>query len=158
MWKMFFDGASSCEGAGAGVLFVAPGNEYVIPFFDRLKWEVNYTNNLCEYEALVLGLEAARKLKIEHLIVYGNDELIVKQIKQQYQAKHLRLRSYRNCAWDLIENLFSSFNIHSIPKMQNQQVDSLAKAVATFIPPTILKLKYQIEKRHRPSIPNNVQH
>jgi hypothetical protein len=24
MWKMFFDGASSCEGAGAGVLFVAP--------------------------------------------------------------------------------------------------------------------------------------
>jgi hypothetical protein len=32
IWKMFFDGASSCEGAGAGVLFVAPENEFVIPF------------------------------------------------------------------------------------------------------------------------------
>jgi ribonuclease HI len=158
MWKMFFDGASSCEGAGAGVLFVAPGDEYVIPFSYRLQWEVDYTNNVCEYEALVLGLEAARKLKIEHLIVYGDAELIVKQIKQQYQAKHPRLRSYRNCAWDLIENFFSSFNIHSIPRMQNQQVDSLAKVVATFIPPTVLKLKYHIEMRHRPSILNNVQH
>jgi hypothetical protein len=27
MWKMFFDGASSCEGEGAGVLFVAPSDE-----------------------------------------------------------------------------------------------------------------------------------
>jgi hypothetical protein len=92
------------------------------------------------------------------MIVYGDAELIVKQVKQQYQAKHPRLRSYRNCAWDLIENLFSSFNIHSIPKMENQQVDSLAKATATFILPSVLKLKYHIEMRYRPSIPNNVQH
>jgi hypothetical protein len=27
---------------------------------------------VCDYEALVLGLEAARKLKIKHLIVYGD--------------------------------------------------------------------------------------
>jgi hypothetical protein len=26
-WKMFFDGSSSCEGAGASMLFVAPENE-----------------------------------------------------------------------------------------------------------------------------------
>ena len=93
---MFFDGASSYEGAGAGVLFVAPGDEYVIPFSYRLQWDVDYTNNVCEYEALVLGLEVARKLKIEHLIVYGDVEFIVKQIKQKYQAKNSRLRSYRN--------------------------------------------------------------
>jgi hypothetical protein len=83
VWKMFFDGVSSCEGAGAGVLFVAPGDEYVIPFSYRLQWEIDYTNNVCEYEALVLGLEADGKLEIEHLIVYGDVELIVKQIKQQ---------------------------------------------------------------------------
>jgi hypothetical protein len=64
---------------------------------------------------------------------------------QQYQAKHPRLRSYRNCAWDLIEKKFSSFNIHHIPRAENQQVDSLAKVVATFMPPTVLKLKYHIE-------------
>jgi hypothetical protein len=78
IWKMFFDGASSCEGAGAGV--------------------------------------AARKLKINNLEVYGDAELIVKQINRQYQAKHPRLRSYKNCAWDLMENFFSSVNVHFIPR------------------------------------------
>jgi hypothetical protein len=33
---MFFDGASSCGGAGAGVLFVAPENKFVIPLSYRL--------------------------------------------------------------------------------------------------------------------------
>jgi len=28
MWKMFFDGASSWEGVGPIVLFVAPNDEY----------------------------------------------------------------------------------------------------------------------------------
>jgi hypothetical protein len=82
VWKMYFDGASSCEGEGVGVLFVAPRDEFIIPFSYRLQWDIDYTNNVCEYEALVLGLEAARKLKIENLIVYGDAELIVKQIKQ----------------------------------------------------------------------------
>jgi ribonuclease HI len=107
---------------------------------------------------LVLGLEATRKLKIKHLIVYGDANIIVKQIKQQYKSKHPRLRSYINFVWDLIENFFSSFNIHSIPIMKNQQADSLAKAVATFVPPAVLKLKYHIEMRHMPLILNNVQH
>jgi hypothetical protein len=56
MWKIFLDGASSCEGEGDGVLFVAPGDEYYIPFSYRLQWDIDYTNNVCEYEALVLGL------------------------------------------------------------------------------------------------------
>jgi ribonuclease HI len=157
-WKMFFDGASSCEGAGAGVLFVAPENEFVVPFSYRLQWDIDYTNNVCEYEALVLGLEAAKKLNIKNLEVYGDAELIVKQVNRQYQAKHPRLRSYRNCAWDLMENLFSSVKVHFIPRAENQQADSLAKAASTFAPPTAFKLKYHIEVRHRPSIPNNIQH
>jgi ribonuclease HI len=81
VWKMFFDGSSSYEGEGAGVFFVAPGDEYVIPFSYKLQWEIDYTNNFCEYEDPVLGLEVARKLKIENLIVYGDEELIVKQMK-----------------------------------------------------------------------------
>jgi ribonuclease HI len=152
------DGASSYEGEGVGVLFVETGDEYVILFSYRLQWEIDYTNNVCEYEALVLGLEVAKKLKIEHLIVFGDAELIVKQIKKQYQSKNPRLRSYRNCAWNLIENFFSSFNIHYISRMENQQADSLSKAVATFVPPIVLKLKYRIEMSHRTSIQNNVQH
>jgi ribonuclease HI len=157
-WKMFFNGASSCKGVGAGVFFIAPENEFVVPFSYRLQWDEDYTNNVCEYEALFLGLEASKKLNIKNLEVYGDAKLIVKQVNQKYQAKHPRLRSYRNCAWDLMENFFSSVKVHFIPRVENQQADSLAKAASTFAPPTAFKLKYHIEVRYRPSIPNNIRH
>jgi ribonuclease HI len=157
-WKMFFDGASSYLGAGAGVLLIAPDDQFVIPFSYRLQWYIDCTNNVCEYEALVLGLEAARKMKIKNIEVFGDAELIIKQVNRQYQAKHPRLRSYRNCVWDLIENFFTSVNFHFVPRSENQQADALAKAASTFAPPTAFNLKYHIQMRHRPSIPDNVQH
>jgi ribonuclease HI len=70
MWKMFLDGASSWEGEGDRVLLVAPNDEYYIIFSYRLQFDIDCTNNVCEYEALILGLEATRKLKIKYLIVY----------------------------------------------------------------------------------------
>jgi hypothetical protein len=78
VWKMFFDGASSYFGARARELLVAPDNQFIIPFSYRLKWNVDHTNNICEYEALVLGLEAARRMKIKNLEVFGDAKLIVK--------------------------------------------------------------------------------
>jgi ribonuclease HI len=156
--KMFFDGASSYLGAGAGVLLIAPDDQFVIPFSYRLQWYIDCTNNVCEYEALVLGLEAARRMKIKNLEVFGDAELIIKQVNRQYQAKHPRLRSYRNCVWDLIENFFTSVNFHFVPRSENQQADALAKAASTFTPPMAFNLKYHIQMRHRPSIPNNIQH
>ena len=155
---MYFDGASSYEGAGVGVIFVAPGDDFVIHFSYRLQWDIDYTNNVCKYKAHVIGLEPTRKLNIKNLEVYGDVELIIKQINRQYQARHPSLRSYLNCARDLIELFFSSVNVHYIPRTENQQADSLAKATSMFVPPTDFKLKYHIETRHRPSIPNNVQH
>jgi hypothetical protein len=78
VWKMYFDGASSFLGARVGELLVAPNDQFVIPFSYRLQWNVDCTNNVCEYEALVLGLEVARRMKIKKLEVFGDIELIIK--------------------------------------------------------------------------------
>jgi ribonuclease HI len=158
LWKMYFDGASSSEGAGAGIFLIAPEGKFTVPFSYRLQWDIDYTNNVCEYEALILGLEAAKKLNIKNLEVYGDAELIVKQVNRQYQAKHPRLRTYRNCIWDLMENFFSSIKVHFIPRTENLHADALAKAASTFSPTTNVKLKYHIEIRYKPSIPENVKH
>ena len=80
VWKMFFNGASSYFGAGVGALLVAPDNQFVIPFSYRLQWNVDHTNNVCEYEALVLGLETARRMKIKNLEVFSDIELIIKKL------------------------------------------------------------------------------
>jgi hypothetical protein len=62
VWKMYFDGASSKEGAGAGMVFISPTQE-TIPISYKLEFET--TNNVIEYEALVLGLRAARDMGIK---------------------------------------------------------------------------------------------
>jgi ribonuclease HI len=152
---MFFDGASSKEGAGAGMVFISPTQE-TIPMSYKLEFET--TNNVTEYEALVLGLRAARDMGIKEISVFGDVELVVKQVRNIYQAKHPRLRSYRNEVWDLIDNFFLAFNISFIPREENAVADSLAVSVSNFKVPLPPKLRYDIEVKYRPSIPDNVKH
>jgi ribonuclease HI len=155
VWKMFFDGASSREGVGAGVIFVSPAQETISLSY---KLEFETTNNVAEYEALVLGLRAAKDMGIKEIVVFGDAELVVKQVRNIYQAKHPRLRSYRNEVWDLIDNFFLAFNISFIPREENTLADSLAVSAGNFKVPLPPKLKYDIEVKYRPSIPDNVKH
>jgi ribonuclease HI len=111
--KCFFDGASSRESDGAGVVLVFPFQE-IISLSYKLEFET--TNNVAEYEALVLGLSDAKDMWIEEISVLGDVELIVQQIKNIYQAKHPRLRSYRNEVWDLVDIFFLAFNISFVPR------------------------------------------
>ena len=62
LWKLYFDGSSSKEGAEAGVLLISPGGETVKLMY---KLEFITTNNIAEYESLLLGLEAAKDLGIQ---------------------------------------------------------------------------------------------
>jgi ribonuclease HI len=78
---MFFDGASSSMGAGAGVVFISPSQE-TISLSYKLEFEV--TNNVAEYEALVLGIRVAQEMGIREMVVFGDAELIVQQVKFFY--------------------------------------------------------------------------
>jgi ribonuclease HI len=71
---MYFDGACSREGAGAGVVFVSPAQETTSLSY---KLEFEATNNVAEYEALILGLRAAREMGIQEIAVFGDAELVV---------------------------------------------------------------------------------
>jgi len=74
---------------------------------------------VAEYEALILGLRAAREMEIQDVAMFGDAKLVVQQVISAYQAKHPQLRSYRNELWDLIDNFFSAFNIPFIPREEN---------------------------------------
>jgi ribonuclease HI len=143
------------EGAGAGVVFVSPAQETISLSY---KLEFEATNNVAEYEALILGLRAAREMGIQEVAVFGDAELVVQQIRSAYQAKHPRLRSYRNEVWDLIDSFFSAFNISFIPREENTVADSLATSASLFKVPLPPKLRYDVEVKYRPSIPDNVKH
>ena len=71
---MFFDGACSRETAGAGVVLVSPQQETVQL---SLKLVFQVTNNIAEYEALLLGLHEAKDRGIKNLKVFGDADLII---------------------------------------------------------------------------------
>ena len=55
-WSMIFDGAMNAYGKGIGVVIVTPHGSH-IPFTVRLTFD--FTNNMAEYEACIMGLEEA---------------------------------------------------------------------------------------------------
>ena len=57
------------------------------------KLEFITTNNIAEYEALLLGLKAAKNLGIQQISVYGDSELVVQQVRNNYQVKQDLLKS-----------------------------------------------------------------
>ena len=76
--SMIFDGDVNAYGKGIGVVIVTPHGSH-IPFTARLTFD--YTNNMAEYEACIMGLEEAIDLKIKILDVYGDSALVINQIK-----------------------------------------------------------------------------
>ena len=54
---MFFDGSISKKGVGVGVYIISP-----IRYFKALSYKLTFecTNNVVEYEALLLGLNALK--------------------------------------------------------------------------------------------------
>eukprot|EP00253_Pinus_taeda_P002724 PITA_02724 len=89
VWKCFFDGAYSKEGTGTSFLLIAPrGNMF--PFSFKLEFET--TNNVAKYESLIIALQTAKQMGVKSIFVFGDSELIIKQIKNHCQTKHPRLR------------------------------------------------------------------
>lgn len=54
------------------------------------------TNNIDEYEALYLGLSKPINMGIICLIVYGDSEMVINQVKYENSKRHHYLKNYRN--------------------------------------------------------------
>jgi ribonuclease HI len=66
------------------IVIISPSKD-VVSLSYKLEFET--TNNIAEYEALLLGLRAAKDMGIDKLAVFGDSELVIHQIKNIYQKK-----------------------------------------------------------------------
>ena len=59
-----------------------------------LKFGFKASNNKAEYEALIVGLNLAKEMKIESLEIYSDSQLVVCQIRDEYQARVEKMATY----------------------------------------------------------------
>ena len=126
---MYFDGSVAKVGTSAGVYIIHP-----IKYFKALSYKLTFecTNNVAEYEALLLGLHALKDMGAQRIRVLGDSELVINQVNDSYQTRHPRMRAYRNEVWDMIGNFFTERTIKVVPRYENTVVDSLAVAAGKF--------------------------
>ncbi|XP_075085136.1 uncharacterized protein LOC142168356 [Nicotiana tabacum] len=99
-WKMYFDGAAHREGAGVGLVFITSQGE-VFPYsFTLTQW---CSNNVVEYQTLILGLEMAVDIKQLQLQVFGDSKLVINHILGSYKVKKPELVPYHKYA-QILEN------------------------------------------------------
>jgi hypothetical protein len=84
-------------------------------------------------------------------MVRGDSELIIKQIKGVYAAKHPKLRVYMNVVYDALQ-CFVEIDLQVMPRGQNILADRLATSAATCKIPFHPTHKYMVEVKYRPTV------
>ena len=125
-WTMFFDGAMNVYGNGAGVVIVSPDQKQY-PVLVKLHFEC--TNNTVEYEACILGLEAALEMKIRKVDVYCDSMLIICQVKGEWQTKEEKLKPYQEYLSTLSDD-FEEIKFTHLGREGNHFADALATLAA----------------------------
>src|SRR4051812_19976935 len=126
-WVMYFDGAISLQGAGAGVLLIAPTGEHLKYVVQMHFAREMSTNNTAEYEGLLAGLRIAADLRVKKLIVRGDSQLVVRQVNKDYQSP--LMEAYVDEVRKL-EERFDDLQMEHVSRAQNDIADGLSKCAA----------------------------
>jgi ribonuclease HI len=123
-FTIYVDGASKGNPgiSAAGVMIKdADGNNAAL----IKKYLGVMTNNMAEYNALIIGLKGALKLNGRKVNIFMDSELVVKQIKGEYRVKNEKLKLLYDTAVNLLKK-FDKYGIKHIERSKNSIADSLA--------------------------------
>ncbi|XP_073041974.1 uncharacterized protein [Primulina eburnea] len=90
-WKVYVDGSSSKDGSGVGVVLISPAGEEVKL---AVRLDFRASNNEAEYEAVLVGLRAARNVGATRVLIFSDSQLVAQQIKGMYDVKDEKLIEY----------------------------------------------------------------
>jgi ribonuclease HI len=127
MWHMHINDACSNEGNREGIiLYSLVGKIHIFSY----RLEFACTNNVVEFEALLLVIENTYNLGCVHLSFFSDSKLIVNLIGKIYKPNNKLLKRYTQVFYALISNLLS-FKITHIKRELNSMVDNLIVFVAS---------------------------
>jgi ribonuclease HI len=129
-WIIFCDGSWETFGAGVGAVLISPSK---IKTCYAARLDFNCTNNIAEYEALLLGLQKLKAMGIRREILISDSQVISGHIDKSSKARDLKLEKYLD-AVRRMEASFEGFSAKNIPRGENEHADLLAKSAAQGLP------------------------
>lgn len=128
---LFTDGASVGNGGDSGAGFLIKDHQRNV-LREGCKYLGEQTNNFAEYTALILGMELALEMGIEELVCCADSNLIVQQMKGDFEVKTATLRPLKKQA-DTLAGNFKFIAFEWIPREENAEADALSEqAIADY--------------------------
>ena len=125
-WVVNVDGSSTLYAGGIKVILKSSKGDK-LKYVARLQYQT--TNNEAEYETLLKGLELAKSLGAESVIVQGDSQLIINQVNGMCEVKEDRMKKYLNKVKQLIKK-FKETSFVQLLREENMEADALAKAAS----------------------------
>lgn len=126
---LYFDGAAQDTTGGpigAGIVLELDDGGTLT---DAKSFAHEGTNNVAEWEALLAGLRAANEAGVDSLQVYGDSELVIRQMKGRYAVRKDHLQPLHEQAKELV-TVFNAVEFEHLPREDNEQADELAEEAA----------------------------
>jgi ribonuclease HI len=101
-WIVFYDGSWGTFVAGAAAILISP-SKIKTCYVARL--EFNCTNNIAEYEALLLGLRKLKAMGIRRAILKSDSQVITSHVDKSSRARDLKLEK----CLDTVQRMEASF-------------------------------------------------
>ena len=81
--------------------------------------EFNCTNNIADYEAILLGLRKLRAMGIRRVVLKSDSQVITGQIDKSSKARDPKLEKYIDTVRRM-EASFEGFLVKNIPRGENE--------------------------------------
>jgi ribonuclease HI len=129
-WIVFCDGSWGTFGAGAAAVLLAPSKVRTC-YAARL--DFSCTNNIAEYEALLLGLRKLKGMGIRRAVLRTDSQVIAGHVDKSNKARDPKLEKYLDTVRRL-EASFEGFSVKNIPRGENEHANLLAKSATHGLP------------------------
>jgi ribonuclease HI len=123
-WRLMVDGAARGNPGQAGCgAAIYDENDTVVK--ELYRYLGHSTNNVAEYEGLLLGLDALIALGQKRIVVQSDSQLLVRQLNGEYRVRDEKLKTLYHRALALLRR-FDSCRILHVPREMNRLADRLA--------------------------------
>ncbi|XP_056698041.1 uncharacterized protein [Spinacia oleracea] len=113
-WIVHVDGSATQNGSGAGIICESPEGDI---YEYAMRFNFQASNNEAEYEALICGIQMSRAGGAADVLVLSDSQLIVSQVKGEYEVKDEAMIRYLEKVRQEAQQL-SNFEVKHIPGLK----------------------------------------